>query len=222
MSFHIDLTSIEPLDDLLPHIPVIALQRLFAGQPWATLGPAYLLVANFVRLVDLAISEYEAGRAAFSTYYNPDSQHAGGIAISAAVRASGHFEHCLTDAHRAIQHCRRSRRHRSIPPGLRARLPQGPEVLSGKGDGTLNDFRDLIQHLEERLLGLTKKGPAIGEHEMALLMLNGDKQVDGTATTLVLNRLEAGPLRLPLATLAGWLRELHDRARQVVEYPVEG
>ena len=47
-------------------------------------------------------------------------------------------------------------------------------MLSGNGDKTLDELRDLILHLEERILGLRK--PAIGEDEIAALMVNGDKR----------------------------------------------
>lgn len=198
----------------------MALQRVFVGQAWTEGGLVYLLAMNFVRLTDLAISEYEAGRAAFGAYYGPDLQHPERASVAVVTRALGHFETCLTAAHRAIQHCRRLRCYDGTPPSLRSRLPSRYRVLKGRADDKLEAFRNMIQHLEARLLG--EGNPPIGEHEMAVLMLQGNEHVDGTATTYVPNRLEVGPLKLPVTTLAGWLRELHDRARQVAEYPGEG
>ena len=73
------------------------------------------------------------------------------------LRAGGHFETCITAAHRAVRHLAGLKGYPTVPPNLSARLPATAPLLSGNGEQQIKDMRDAIQHQEKRILGTTKK-----------------------------------------------------------------
>lgn len=181
---------------------------------------------NFVRLTDLAVTEYEAGRAATAREWSEK-----GGSLVAALAASGHFrETFVTSVHRAVVHAKASRANGDVPPWLQALLPSRAEVLSGGGDETIRGMRDVVQHLEARILGmepatgrtLHPTRPRIQLGEPVALMVDGDERRGGGVTVWTIDRIELSGHRIALADLARWMGELHDLAGAVVDNREDG
>jgi hypothetical protein len=146
MGFRVDPSHIPKLDHLDQESG-----RFLAGtaygpsRPWKQDWQLHGAVGNFVRLVDLAIGEYNLGRRATIDWWGPQRV--------LFTRAAGHFETCVTASHRAVCHLQAVRAHPGALPHLGSTFPSSPSVLSGAGDISVCNMRNAIQHLEERILG---------------------------------------------------------------------
>ena len=187
--------SIPNLAELRPRSTFFAVNRLFRGA-----GPqnpeAYALVVNFVRLADLAINEFELGREAILQFKASNEN----LALGRAIRASSHFETCISTLKRAIDHLKAIRGHRKVPPSLKYLLPRGINVLSGDVESQVANMRHAIQHLEGRI----KKGEILAGQPIILAINEND--------------IELGAYRIRYSDLADWLKELHNLASKVSNY----
>jgi hypothetical protein len=178
--------NIPDLSHLLSRSTSFAMQRFFtSGGPQGR--EAYALVMNFVRLVDLAVSEYESGRLAILQFANSN----GDFRLSSAIRSSAHFEVSIDALKRAINHLKAIRGNATVSQALKDFLPRGIRLISGEVEGKVTDIRDAIQHLEERI----QKGEIIEGQSFALQPTCDD--------------LQLGSRNLRYIELAEWLTEAH-------------
>lgn len=151
----------------------------------------YALVMNFVRLVDLAIREYENGRRKLC-----ESQNNNTARLWLTIVASGHFEVCITTIKRTIGHLKGIRSNKTI----RDNLPQSIKILNGKSEKQITDMRNAIQHFDEQIKkGEIKKGQPLF--------------IIPTETAI-----ELGAYTIQFADLSSWLRELHKCASSLALY----
>lgn len=147
----------------------------------------YALLMNFMRLMDLAIREYENGRRLLDEFKAPSSS----FRLSPIFLASGHFEGCVSTLKRVINYVKVIRSHPKVPQDLKVLLPGRLTVLRGHVEKQITDLRDAIQHLENQI----QKG------EIA----------PGDAICLEPSQhgLNLGKHKVLYSDLAGWLQELH-------------
>jgi hypothetical protein len=187
--------------------------------PWHGDRKIYGLLMNFVRLTDLAVSEYEIGRSLHNILWNERHEGAASI-IGTAVRACSHFETSITAAHRAVRHFRELKNQPNRPAAFSSLLPSTTTILSKKGDNEIEAMRHAIQHLEDRIVGSTKnkvKRPPIREGEPIALKMRGDERQQEGRTVQVIDRLELGSHCILFRDLQQWLTELHGYARALTE-----
>jgi len=156
-------------------------------------GPAAFLVRSwsigFVRLVDLALQDYERARLAFTDY----ADH--GRETTSLLHAVGHVEHCFTSLQRAL-------RLASCLAGASefgARIP-AVEAVSADTRRRVRALQEASEHLDDRLA----KGE-IMQGELTTLHLSEEG-------------LHAGGERIAYAELARWLQQLQEMAHIVAHF----
>jgi hypothetical protein len=206
-----DLSRVRSLSHLGRVAPDLAGNHFFGPpRPWQKDWQLFGLVMNFIRLVDVAIGEYESGRRKAEEWWTNTETEG-----SAYLATSGYFETCLTSMHRAICHLHALKMHRSTPPHFAPALPLTSSVLTKAGDREIELMRHAIQHLEARILGTGQ--PPIQEGEPFALFLTGHEwQRDGISEKR-LDRLTLGGRSIRFLDLTRWLAELHQFARSLAE-----
>jgi hypothetical protein len=192
--------NIPDLSSLKPFSATYMANYFFTG-----VGPkgreAYGLVMNFIRLVDLAIFEYENGRIALCQFATPSNA----TLIGLFIKASAHFEVCVSTLIRSMNHLMKMRGERKISQPLKDLLPR---TLRGRKVERVRDevkvLRDAIQHLEEKIL----KGETPTGKPIALMPCE--------------DCIELGGYKISYSHLAEWLRELHGCARKLSRYREDG
>jgi hypothetical protein len=124
----------------------VLLDRAFSGLP-AGLPPdrtMFGLFMNFLRLTDKALREYDAARAELLLYVSP---HDGELRVSPYLRAVDHMENCVGAATRAVLNAKALRDNKIGRSGPR---------LTDRQDQRLTYLRNVIEHSDEKLLGLKK------------------------------------------------------------------
>lgn len=183
--------EIPELSDLKSQSVLLAVNRFFRGA-----GPkdwkAWALVLNYVRLVDLAVTEYEIARKAILEFASLNET----LLLDRPIQASGHFETSVTATKRAIDHLKALRSHQR----LRDLLPKGITVLSGNVENKVTTMRGAIQHLEEDI----KNGKISPSQAIAL----SPKE----------HTIELGRCSIRYLDLADWLRELHSLSVKLTSY----
>jgi hypothetical protein len=172
--------------------------RSLMGQhplPGRTLGSKHF--ANFVRVVDKAVREYEYGRLAAGEFVD----HMDEGRLSAYFRSLDHFESCVGAAYRALSYCDRLRRF-------------GEPVVLGKrriasARESLRVLRDRIEHADQDIAqgsGVVNEVPFLVLTNGRIVFGNDDMSYSELAEILrlsvsVVNHLmtlrdeEAGPAR---------------------------
>jgi hypothetical protein len=187
--------NIPDLSDLSSRSISLAMRRFFTSSGPKG-GEAYALVMNFVRLVDLAVSEYKSGRLAILEFANSNEE----LRLGSAIRSSAHFEVCIDALKRAINHLKAIRGNPTVPQDLKGLLPRGINLISGEVESKVTQMRHAIQHLEERI----QKGEIIEGQSLALQPTRDD--------------LQLGPLNLRYVELAGWITEAHTLSATLIGY----
>ena len=157
---------------------------------------AYALWMNTIRLGDLCLREYQSARAALMAWYTEDSQ----AKIANVLRASGHFEACISATERMLRHVKALRSTFFVEKSLKQLLPKNLLLLRGDQERLLIDMRDAITHFE----GLLLKGE-IPEGSSLSVVANADQ-------------LEIGDFKIPIKRFADWITELHACARRLSDY----
>lgn len=186
---------IPDLSALRPRSTALSINRIFRGA-----GPkdieAYALTMNFVRLVDLSISEYQAGREAIQQFA---SEHES-LALGRGFASAGHFELCMGSIKRAMNFLKSLRGSPSVPQSLKNLLPRSTIVLTGVIEGKITGIRNAIQHLDAKIQrGDIDKGQALSLMPME-------------------EQLELGEHIVSYADLSQWLKELHELSSKLVYY----
>ena len=118
----------------------LLLNRVFAGG-----GPkdpkSYALVMNFIRVVDVLVTEYESARESLAKFVNTPND-----VISPLLVATGSFELCITTMVRAVNLGRRIRRGRRGPT-----ISKKMSVLSDTVWERVNGMRNAIEHIDSEL-----------------------------------------------------------------------
>ncbi len=184
-----DLSSLKECSTLF------AVRRIFqrAGPPDYQ---AYGLTVNYIRLVDIAIREYESGRSMLSRF--AETTRSAGLNLMFA--ASSHFEICVDAVKRSVNHLKKIRGHPNVPQSMKDLLPRNLTVLTGQVEKQITDMRDAIQHLEKDIL----KGQIVAGQPLCVM-----PEEDGLAL---------GGHKIHFHDLARWLRELHERAEALAHY----
>ena len=187
------------LSGLRPH-SAIFVAHMFRGAGLKRIE-TYALVMNLIRLVDLAIREYESGRVALNTFASTNDS----LPVGAILRASGHFEVCICSVKRAINHVKAMRSYEGAPQSLKDLLPRSLTILTGDVERSITCMRDAIQHLERDVL--RRQLPA----DSSLCLM---PSMDGRG-------LELGEHTILFSDLAAWLQELHTCAEHQYQYREE-
>lgn len=172
---------------------LFSVNRFFRGA-----GPkechAYALTMNFIRLVDLAVQEYELGRDCLQEALN-NNEH-----IGSAIASAGHFEVCLNALKRSINFLKAIRGSQDIPIGLKSLLPRQSIVLKRNVENQVNRMRNAIEHLERDIK-------------------NGEIQ-NGQALCVYAKKemLELGCHCIRYEDLAKWLTELNTLSSKLALY----
>jgi len=185
--------KIPDLSDLSKVSLSFAFSRIFLAS-----GPEsyaqYALVMNYIRLVDLAVAEYQEGRELALRYWEP------GQSLGAMIRASGYFEACLSNVKRSLNHLKVIRSYKDFPPELKGRLPRQLKVLRGSAEKQITAIRDAIQHLERDIQNLDVK------------------QDNPICLMLEFEQLMLGNYSISYQELSEWLKELHQCATKIHGY----
>lgn len=159
----------------------------------------YTLVSNYIRLVDLAISEYQEGRERVFSYW----QHNGSLVLGAMISATGYFESCLSNIQRALYLLEKIRRHRNLPSDLKDKIPKGLKTFRGRTNNDIRQMRNIIQHFRKKDKGVDQ--PSLEESLTLSLKLYSD-------------RLVLGDNLITYQVLSEGLKELHQYANNIHSY----
>jgi hypothetical protein len=186
---------LEKLSDLDSKLLInFALGSVFSGIGPRS-SPARQLTSNLVRLTDKVVFEHEAARAELQRYLNRRS-------LSSFFRGQGHLETCVQSLHRALNFAEALRRRGLQMTTGEPVIPRcrDVEVLSNPVRTRIKNFRDAIEHTDERLI---KSGAPVGQ-------------------VTALNPSEAGisleGVSITYSELALWIRQLHGIAVRLNHY----
>jgi hypothetical protein len=154
------------------------------------------LAMNFLRLTDLAITEYTSGREASLEFWQSNEE----FRLGSALRAAAHFEVCIDALKRAINHLKAMKGSPRVPQDFKDLFPRGLKLLTGEVEGKVTAMRHAIQHLEERI----EHGEISEGQSLALLPMS--------------DALELGDIEIRYRDLAEWLAEAHRLAQIVADY----
>lgn len=184
------------LSSLDQHSPFFMFNRYFRGA-----GPknyeAYALVMNFIRLVDLAICEYENGRNVLEEFLASKNNS---IVSHLPIFASNHFEVCISTLKRIINYLKKLRGHPNVPRSLKNLLPKNSKVLSSQVENLITNMRHAIEHLENKI----QYGEITFGQALCIMPVE-----DG---------IELGKYKILFRDLAEWLREVHKYSNELVQY----
>jgi hypothetical protein len=206
MIVDIDIQDV-PVGTVRPHR---LLHRFFMGG-----GPAgyanFALLENLIRLTENAAFEFMQGKAAVLRLWSDKDRSS--VDIGSALQASTHFEACLSDTHRALNHIIAARSRCDVLPASRHKLPPGLSIYKGTLRDQIREMRSAIQHKEDRILkGRISQGEPFAAHA------TGDEVPTADNNTLkTINRIELGPHRIEFTTLAGIITELRTCAEILVD-----
>jgi len=148
----------------------------------------------FLRVVDGAVIDYGAARAAHYAYWKEPGL-GGRVPIAAMLVPSfHHIENCISNTHRALQFCDRVRRLPATPPATPLVEGDAWRRLRPKAN-LVRQMRDAIQHTEQRLLN--------GELDAAAVVMEYD------------GRIVFAPHQITVADLAWTIEELRHIAAGV-------
>lgn len=190
------------------------LQRMFTkGGPVGYANVA--LLENLIRLTEHAGYELMQGKGLILQLWSEEDRTS--VAIGAAFQASSHFEACVSDTHRALNHIVAVRKRREVLPRSRDKLPPNLSIYKGALRDSIREIRSAIQHKEERILrGL------IAEGEPFIARADGDEvPTEDNNTLKTINRIELGPHRIEFAILAKTIEELRMCAEILVDAEYE-
>ena len=186
--------DIPDLSGLRPQNSVLYLSRYWTGG-----GPkdvlSYALVMNLVRLVDLTVSDYENGRQCIEMYWNTHR----GVAMGAAIAASGHFESCITNVHRSILYLRALRTKRSVSPALKRTLPESAEHLDKRVGPVVRDVRNAIHHLDGDITH-----SRLGDEHWLCLIPQGEIRCHDGQEIKRIDRIKLWDKEIRFGSLAKW------------------
>lgn len=116
------------------------------------------------------------------------------------IRASGHFETCISTTERTLRHIKALRSNVFVGMDIKQLLPKNLLLLRGDQEQMLIDMRDAITHFEK-------------------LLLNGEIP-EGSSLSIVANSdtLEIGSLKIPIKRVAEWITEFHACAERLAGY----
>ena len=179
-----DLSSLNSKTSL-----TLLLNRVFAGG-----GPkdpkSYALVMNFIRVVDVLVTEYESARESLAKFVNTPND-----VISPLLVVTGSFELCITTMVRAINLGRRIRRDRRGPT-----ISRKMSALSDAVWERVNGMRNAIEHIDSELAN----GSWVPGEPVCLLLKN--------------NRLELAGREILYSELAGWITQLQQLSEELAQY----
>lgn len=186
------------------------LKRIFtAGGPVGYANIA--LLENLIRLTENAAYEFMQGKELLLQFWSEDDRT--GVAIGVALQASSHFETCLSDTHRALNHIVAMRKRPNVLPGSKHTLPRDLSIYKGALRDRIREIRSAIQHKEDKLLKRL-----ISEGEPFIARADGDEvPTEDNNTLKTIDRIELGQHRIEFATLANAIEELRMCAEILVD-----
>ncbi|WP_186091544.1 hypothetical protein [Burkholderia gladioli] len=160
------------------------------------------LTTTYMRLVQAALVEYDAGVASLMAYW--DSNRA--IAIGALQRASSHFESCISTMLRAIN-CFRKLRSDNAGATVTA-IVRSESAQFARDDiwTRVREVRNAIHHLEEKLIG-----GELSEGQPFFLFPDGPERQhpsEADQTIKRIDRLRMADYELKFSDLVTWLNEM--------------
>lgn len=198
-----ELENIPDISDLQPLSILLMYKRFF--QDHGSLDRiTFALTANFVRLVDLAIHDYQNARQLLSQTIQKNTKSPEGSYESmfpeyspgSYLLAAGHFESCVSNIKRCIRYFRVLDRNQNsnINPERKKY-----SVFSTKQKKQITAMRDAIQHSEKDLLD------GRIQEDKAYILIPQQTAV------------ELGEHSIEYTKLAYWLRELHEIANNLLQ-----
>lgn len=147
------------------------------------------LWVNYVRIVDQTIYEYHLARECMEEFVTTDNS-----VLSPLFRCSTHLENCIISIRKAINFARSIRRNQDLP-----HIPK-MALLSDSGSKSIVDTRNMLEHLEEKLV----KGEL---EEKSTIMLAPQEKY-----------LSVGSIVITYEQLPSWLTELFKLAEAIKDY----
>lgn len=178
----------------------------------------YALLESLIRLTENAAFEYMQGKAAILRIWNREDDSS--MEISAVFRAASHFETCLSDTHRALNHVANIRKRHDVLVKSRKKLPSSMNIYSRAQCDQIRKVRNTIQHKEKELLN-----GRIAEFEPFALHATGDKVPTADDNVLkTIDRLKIGKKCIYFSTIAQTIEELREFSEALVvgEYGAPG
>jgi hypothetical protein len=160
------------------------------------------LCTTYMRLVEAALLEYAMGHEALLQFWNTHTS----IALGAMHQSISHFEHCLSDTHRARKIFSRLRRHREAGDLGRLLNNPHPNFTRSEFGNKLRDIRNEIHHTEEVLMD-----GRLGEGDPLMLRANGPEMphpTEANQTNKLIDRLVVGSRELLFSELSEALNEM--------------
>jgi hypothetical protein len=157
----------------------------------------YALVLNFVRVVDLALQDFENCRTSLFRYWNRKDNST--VPLGFLILGAGHFEACISNVKRAIELLKAIRGHSGLRPSTQALVRQGYKVLNNNVEKAVTNMRNAVQHL----YGDIKKGAIV--HGQAIYPSSTDN--DG---------MKLGQHKILFSDLAAWVTELHTLSQNLI------
>jgi len=206
--------QIPPLTKYTQGFPAYWLKSMFISRLSEDHAATNALASTYIRLVEAAMREYRAAAEAQKEFWNTHHY----VNLSAMNRSIAHFEHLITNMHRAIRCLRALRSNKQISMALKEGALHGkPRFNDDKVAGRLMEMRDTVHHFEEAILD----GSRVPEQTSYVLNASGPEILDDKdagQTIKVLDRLAIGTLEVPFQELAEWLEEMGDYAQQITDY----
>ena len=160
------------------------------------------LTSTYVRLVEAAIFEYNAGNLELRKFWSTNTS----INLSAMHKSISHFETCISNMHRATNCFRRLRRDRLQDPLSKVLNSQTAEFATDAITDIFRNIRNDIHHLEEKIMD-----ERISNGQPFALMPDGPETAhtkEDNQTIKRIDRLIIGTNEVEFSNLAKWLREM--------------
>jgi hypothetical protein len=134
------------------------------------------------------------------------------VPIDAFISASGYFEACITNVHRATECMKAIKRRRDVQLDVKQLLPKGIRFIQEPVAGRVRNMRDAIQHFEREILSSS------GEVTNVMLVADGSVIERGEDKVKIINMLKIGDHQIDFCDLSYWLREMAKCAEVISRY----
>jgi hypothetical protein len=172
----------------------------------------YAIVTTYIRLVEAAFREYRTARSLVHDFWNGHEA----LHFGSALSASAHFEHCLTDMHRAVCCMIRLRGHRDTSQAMKDLIRDKPNFGAKRVADRIRGMRNTIQHLDEQVLD----GRVPENTPFAVIATGKETPIpeESGQTLKRINVLRIGSTDITFQELCSWLREMGKYAERLCRF----
>lgn len=169
------------------------------------------LTSTFIQLTETAIWQYENGRELIEEFWI--KRDPGSIPIGSFIRASGYFESCITNMHRATECMIAIRGRRYVQQDAKDLLPKPIRFIQEPVAGRLRAMRNAVQHFERQILAGQPPNKV-----RYILAADGPEIEEGDDKTKLIDRLMIGEIEIEFSELCQWLQEMAKCAGAISNY----